>query len=67
MVLSIIDQGAHFGAIDRGKGQNWQVEYVSANPTGPLHYGGGRNAVLGDALANVLEAAGYQSTTRILR
>lgn len=59
-VLSIIDQGARFGAIDRGKGQNWQVEYVSANPTGPLHYGGGRNAVLGDALANVLEAAGYK-------
>ena len=58
-VLSIIDQGACFGAIDRGKGQRWQVEYVSANPTGPLHYGGGRNAVLGDALANVLEAAGY--------
>lgn len=58
-VLSIIDQGPAFGAIDRGKGQRWQVEYVSANPTGPLHYGGGRNAVLGDALANVLEAAGY--------
>ena len=58
-VLSILEQGASFGAIDRGKGQRWQVEYVSANPTGPLHYGGGRNAVLGDALANVLEAAGY--------
>ncbi len=58
-VLSILEQGASFGAVDRGKGQRWQVEYVSANPTGPLHYGGGRNAVLGDALANVLEAAGY--------
>ena len=58
-VLSVIEQGAAFGAIDRGAGQRWQVEYVSANPTGPLHYGGGRNAVLGDALANVLEAAGY--------
>ncbi len=58
-VLSVLEQGASFGAIDRGKGQRWQVEYVSANPTGPLHYGGGRNAVLGDALANVLEAAGY--------
>ena len=58
-VLSILKQGASFGAIDRGTGQRWQVEYVSANPTGPLHYGGGRNAVLGDALANVLEAAGY--------
>ena len=58
-VMAIIDQGPAFGAIDRGAGQRWQVEYVSANPTGPLHYGGGRNAVLGDALANVLEAAGY--------
>ena len=58
-VLSIIDQGTDFGAIDRGHGQRWQVEYVSANPTGPLHYGGGRNAVLGDTLANVLEAASY--------
>ena len=36
------------------------MEYVSANPTGPLHYGGGRNAVLGDTLANLLEAAGYE-------
>jgi len=35
------------------------VEYVSANPTGPLHFGGARNAVLGDTVANVLEAAGY--------
>lgn len=59
-VLSVIEQGAGFGAIDRGNGQRWQVEYVSANPTGPLHYGGGRNAVLGDTLANVLEAAGYE-------
>ncbi len=58
-VLSIIEHGEAFGASDRGAGQRWQVEYVSANPTGPLHYGGGRNAVLGDALANILEAAGY--------
>jgi arginyl-tRNA synthetase len=47
------------GNIDRGHGQRWQVEYLSANPTGPVHYGGARNGVLGDALANVLEAAGY--------
>ena len=59
-VLSIIEQGNDFGAIDKGTGQRWQVEYVSANPTGPLHYGGGRNAVLGDTLANLLEAAGYE-------
>ena len=58
-VAEIIAQGPTFGAIDIGAGQRWQVEYVSANPTGPLHYGGGRNAVLGDTLANLLEAAGY--------
>jgi arginyl-tRNA synthetase len=58
-VKTIIEAGQSFGAIERGKGQRWQVEYVSANPTGPLHFGGARNAVLGDTLANVLEAAGY--------
>jgi arginyl-tRNA synthetase len=52
--------GEAFGNIDHGRGQYWQVEYVSANPTGPIHYGGARNAVLGDAMANVLQAAGYK-------
>jgi arginyl-tRNA synthetase len=51
--------GAAFGNIDRGRGLRWQVEFVSANPSGPIHYGGARNAVLGDSLANVLAAAGY--------
>lgn len=59
-VRAIIDAGGSLGRIDRGAGQRWQVEFVSANPTGPLHYGGARNAVLGDALASVLEAAGYE-------
>lgn len=59
-VPAIVAAGADFGAIDKGEGQRWQVEYVSANPTGPLHYGGGRNAVLGDTLANLLDAAGYE-------
>jgi arginyl-tRNA synthetase len=58
-VAKIIAEGEAFGNIQRGQGQHWQVEYVSANPTGPLHYGGARNAVFGDGLANVLEAAGY--------
>ncbi|MCX6043544.1 MAG: arginine--tRNA ligase [Chloroflexi bacterium] len=58
-VAVIVQAGATFGNIARGQGQSWQVEYVSANPTGPIHYGGARNAVLGDTLANVLEAAGY--------
>ncbi len=48
-----------FGDVDLGQGARVQVEYVSANPTGPLHMGSARNAVLGDALASTLEAAGY--------
>lgn len=59
-VMTILEAGEAYGNISVGKGQRWQVEYVSANPTGPLHYGGARNAVLGDVLANVLEAAGYE-------
>ena len=57
---AIATAGSAFGDIDRGRGQRWQVEFVSANPTGPIHYGGARNAVLGDAMANVLAAAGYE-------
>jgi len=58
-IPAIITAGERFGNIDRGQNARWQVEYVSANPTGPLHFGGARNAVLGDTVANVLEAAGY--------
>lgn len=58
-IPAIIAAGERFGNIDRGQNARWQVEYVSANPTGPLHFGGARNAVLGDTVANVLEAAGY--------
>ena len=49
-----------WGAIDLGAGRRVQVEFVSANPTGPLQVGNGRGAVLGDVLAGVLEAAGYE-------
>jgi arginyl-tRNA synthetase len=56
---AIMVAGERFGDNQRGVGRYWQVEYVSANPTGPLHIGGARNAVLGDALANVLAASGY--------
>jgi arginyl-tRNA synthetase len=51
--------GESFAQLDLGTGKRVQVEYVSANPTGPLHMGSARNAVLGDALASTLEAAGY--------
>ncbi|HOG46185.1 MAG TPA: arginine--tRNA ligase [Anaerolineae bacterium] len=52
-------QGEAFGSVDLGAGTRLQVEFVSANPTGPLHTGSARNAVLGDTVANVLAAAGY--------
>lgn len=54
--------GAKFGCVDLGKGKKLQVEFVSANPTGPLHIGHGRGAVYGDALASILSAAGYDVT-----
>ena len=55
-----IDSEAHeYGLKDIGKGEKVQVEFVSANPTGPLHVGHGRGAAIGDALANLLEAVGY--------
>jgi arginyl-tRNA synthetase len=59
-VEDILDQGDDFGHVDLGQGRRAQVEYISANPTGPLPFGSGRNAVLGDTLANLLAAAGWQ-------
>ena len=55
----ILDADQAYGAVNLGQGKRVQVEYGSANPTGPLHVGFGRNLVLGDTIANVLEAAGY--------
>ena len=55
----IIKVGDGFGSSAMGKGQKVNVEYVSANPTGPLHVGHCRGAVFGDALATLLEFAGY--------
>ncbi len=51
--------GENFGNLDLGGGQRIQVEHVSANPTGPLHVGSARNGAIGDTLARVLKAAGY--------
>lgn len=56
----IIKSGPGYGRSDIGKGRKVQVEFVSANPTGPLHIGHGRGAAVGDALSNILKAAGYQ-------
>ena len=59
-VESIREAGPSYGDSVLGAGQRVQVEFVSVNPTGPLHVGHARGAVFGSALANVLEAAGYQ-------
>jgi arginyl-tRNA synthetase len=53
-------QGDRYGSSDLGKGRRVQVEFVSANPTGPLHIGHARGAVVGDVVANILAAVGYQ-------
>ncbi|MGZ6228607.1 MAG: arginine--tRNA ligase [Candidatus Binataceae bacterium] len=57
-----LSAGANYGRSDIGKREKVNVEYVSANPTGPMHVGHGRGAVFGDALANLLEYAGYDVT-----
>lgn len=58
----ILEAGDQFGKLGIGKGKKLQVEFVSANPTGPLHIGHGRGAVYGDVLGNILSAAGYDVT-----
>ena len=58
-VEAINAAGDTWGQVEVGKSKRVQVEYGSANPTGPLHAGFGRNVVLGDGIANVLAAAGY--------
>ena len=60
VVHSVLQGGADYGRIDLGAGKKVQVEFVSANPTGPLHVGHGRGAAYGASLANVLDAAGYK-------
>ncbi len=56
----IVVQGEVFGRSDPGAGRRVQIEFVSANPTGPLHVGHGRWAAVGNAMANLLVATGYQ-------
>ncbi len=59
---SLMQAGSAYGRSDLGAGSRVNVEYVSANPTGPMHIGHCRGAVVGDALAKLLEAAGYAVT-----
>ncbi|MFA5317344.1 MAG: arginine--tRNA ligase [Dehalococcoidales bacterium] len=61
-VDTILEAGSSYGNINLGNGSRVQIEYVSVNPTGPLHVGHGRGAILGSGLASVLTAAGYQVT-----
>ena len=57
---SITGEGEDYGRLDEGKGKKLMVEFVSANPTGPMHMGNARGGVLGDALASVLDRDGYE-------
>ncbi|TDT77267.1 arginyl-tRNA synthetase [Litoreibacter halocynthiae] len=62
VVQGALETGTDFGRSDMGAGRKVNVEYVSANPTGPLHVGHTRGAVFGDALASLLDYAGYDVT-----
>jgi arginyl-tRNA synthetase len=60
VVHNVLRSGDTYGASDIGSGRGVQVEFVSANPTGPLHIGHGRGAAVGDALANLLSFTGWK-------
>ncbi|MCH9808911.1 MAG: arginine--tRNA ligase [Alphaproteobacteria bacterium] len=62
IVATILNEGEAYGRVNVGGGVKTNVEYVSANPTGPMHVGHCRGAVFGDALARLLEFAGYDVT-----
>jgi len=59
VVRNILEQGDSFGSCNEGRGRKVQVEFVSANPTGPLHVGHGRGAAVGDSLCRLLAATGW--------
>lgn len=61
VLREVRSQGSDFGRVDIGHGARVQVEFVSANPVGPMHVGHGRWAALGDSMARVLEHAGYRA------
>lgn len=62
IVSDILAQGKQFGRCDAGNNQSVQVEFVSANPTGPLHVGHGRGGAVGDCICRLLEATGWRVT-----
>jgi arginyl-tRNA synthetase len=62
VIGQILAEGARYGLNDTGKGHKVMVEFVSANPTGPLHVGHGRGAAVGDCLCRLLDASGWEVT-----
>ena len=62
VIREIEEKGSDYGKIEMGKGKKVMVEFVSANPTGPMHMGNARGGALGDCMASVLEYAGYDVT-----
>ena len=62
VLKEIEEQGENYGRVDIGHGKRVMVEFVSANPTGPMHMGNARGGALGDCMASVLEYAGYDVT-----
>lgn len=59
IVIDVIEKGQNYGKSDMGKGKKVLVEFVSANPTGPMHIGNARGGALGDGISSVLSFAGY--------
>jgi len=59
IVKQVLDRDEQYGTSDIGRGRKIQIEFVSANPTGPLHVGHGRGAAVGDSVANLLSLCGY--------
>ena len=60
-VSTVISQGENYGRTDLGQGKRVLVEFVSANPTGPMHIGNARGGAIGDCLASLLDCAGYKT------
>ncbi len=62
VIKRILSEGERYGSVNLGRGTKVQVEFVSANPTGPLHIGHGRGAAVGDVIARLLEFTGHEVT-----
>src|SRR5690606_14183445 len=62
LVQAVLEQGEQYGRNNDGAGRKVQVEFVSANPTGPLHIGHGRGAAVGDCICRLQEATGWDVT-----